>query len=74
MHFPPHDIREQLYVHDLQRILRSTHSLLSHHSPHIRSGRLLHILGLALLSAMADLQQLEGVALENDRPILPKPS
>jgi hypothetical protein len=59
---PPPDITEQAHAHDLQLILRSTHSFLAHHSPYIRNGGSLRILDLALLNAIADLQQLESAS------------
>jgi hypothetical protein len=74
MGYPPPDISEQLHAHDLQLILRSTHSLLSHHSSHIKNGRSLRILDLALLTAIADLQQLEAIAFEAGHPVFLKPS
>jgi hypothetical protein len=55
---PPADITEQSHAHDLQLILRSTHSFLAHHSPYIRNGKSLRILDIALLTAIADLQEL----------------
>ena len=75
MNYPPPDITEKLHAHDLQLILRSTYSFLAHHSPYIREGRSLRILHLALLSAIADLEQLDATTSEgNHLPFLRKPS
>jgi hypothetical protein len=55
---PPHsEINEYSHAHDLLLILRTTQSLLSEHAPHIRDGRSIHILGLALLAVIADLER-----------------
>jgi len=57
------EIIEQLHIHNLQLILRSTYSFLTYHSPHIKQGRSLRILDLALITAIADLEQLDDLSL-----------
>ena len=72
---PPLDISEQLHAYDLQLILRSTHSFLAHHSPYIRNGRSLRILDFTLLSAIADLQEIDATTSERNQHSFPrKPS
>jgi hypothetical protein len=51
---------EQSHAHDLELILNSTRSLLAYHRPHIRDGAALRILDLAILNAVAELEQLDG--------------
>jgi hypothetical protein len=51
---------EQSHTHDLQLILSTTHSLLPYHRPHIKDGVFLRILDLAILNAVAELQQLDA--------------
>ena len=58
---------EQLHAHNLQLILLSTHSFLAYHAPHIKDGRSLRILDLALLSAIAYLQEF-GASVADDNP------
>jgi hypothetical protein len=58
---------EQLHAHNLQLILLSTHSFLAYHAPHIKDGRSLRILDLALLSAIAYLQEF-GASVTDDNP------
>jgi hypothetical protein len=61
--FPPTlGITEQSHARDLELILRSTHSFLAFHTPYLRQGRSLRILDLALLTAIADLQELDAPA------------
>ena len=60
MSHSPSEIVEHSHAHDLQLILRSAHSFLAYHAPHIKDGRALRILDLALLNAIADLQQLDA--------------
>jgi hypothetical protein len=72
MAYPPLDITEQLHAHDLQLILRSTHSFLAHHTPYIRNGRSLRILDFALLNAIADLHETTSEGYQH--PLLRKPS
>jgi hypothetical protein len=52
------------HVHDLLLILRTTHSLMADHTQYINDGRSLRILNLALLDAIADLEQIEESPLE----------
>ena len=55
-------ITEQSHARDLELILRSTHSFLAYHTSYIKQGRSLRILDLALLTAIADLQELDAPA------------
>ena len=55
----PSEIIEQSHARDLQLILRTAHSFLAYHRTYIEQGRSLRILDLALLTAIADLQQLQ---------------
>ena len=57
-HSPP-DITEQSRSHELQLILRSAHSFLACHTPYIKDRRSLRVLDLALLNAIADLQEID---------------
>jgi len=61
------EIVEQLHAHNLQLILRTAHSFLAYHAPHIKRGKSLRILDLALLSAIADLQE-SGASPADDGP------
>ena len=54
------DITELSHAHHLELILRTTLSGLAEHAPHIRDGRSLRVLGLALQSTVADLEDLIG--------------
>lgn len=56
-HPPPISI-EHSHAHDLQLILRTTLSLLRDHALYIRDGRSFRVLELALLSAVADLEEI----------------
>ena len=58
---------EQLHAHNLQLILRSTYSFLAYHAPHIKQGRSLRILDLALITAIDDLQQLDDSSADGIR-------
>jgi len=49
---------EYSHANDLLLILRTTQSLLADHASHIADGRSLRILDLALMAAIADLEQL----------------
>ena len=50
---------KQSHAHDLELILKTTHSLLAYHRPHLQDGAALRILDLAILNAIADLEQLD---------------
>ena len=63
------DGTEQSHAHDLQLILRTTHSFLVYHTPYIKDGRSLRILDLALLSAIADLQQLDASSNDDNTSV-----
>jgi hypothetical protein len=60
MGHPPPGITEQSRAHELQLILRSTQSLLAYHAPYIDDRRSLRVLDLALLNAIADLQEIDA--------------
>jgi hypothetical protein len=49
---------ERSHVHELQLMLRTTLSLLRDHALYVRDGRSLRVLELALLSAVADLEEI----------------
>ena len=57
------DTPERSRAHDLERVLRSTHSLLLYYTPDVKKERSLRILDLALTTAIADLQQLDDSSL-----------
>jgi hypothetical protein len=50
---------EQSHAHDLEVILKTTHSLLAYHRPYLKDGTSLRVLDLAILNVIADLQQLD---------------
>ena len=53
------DTPERSRAHDLERILRSTQSLLVYYTPYVKKDGALRTLDLALITAIADLQQLD---------------
>ena len=66
-HLPPVTI-ESSHAHDLQLILCTTLSLLRDHALYIRDGRSVRVLELALLSAIADLEEIGATQYKTKGP------
>jgi hypothetical protein len=61
------DTPERSRAHDLERILRSTHSLLVYYTPYVKKDGALRNLDLALITAIADLQRLDDSSPDGTR-------
>ena len=60
------DTPERSRAHDLERILRSTQSLLVYYTPYVKKDKSLRLLDLALIAAIADLQQIDNLAQDGN--------